>query len=106
MVGHVGGEEGGDGVEDVGQSSGLGGVPSPAVLTGFAGPILAQLALPAIPRKVRGPADRVKINCIVLYKLKNLVCGSVCFEKYCLHFQLDPYFSNGSVPTGAQHFVF
>ena len=56
FVGHVGGEEGGDGVEDVGQSPGLGGVPCPAVLAGFAGPILAQLALPTVPWEIRGAA--------------------------------------------------
>ena len=50
FVGQVGGEEGGDGVKDVGQCPGLGGVACPAVLAGYAGRILAQPTLPDIPR--------------------------------------------------------
>ena len=55
VVWHVGDEEGGDGVKEVGEGPGPGCVASIAVLARLAGSSLAQSALPAVPREVQRP---------------------------------------------------
>jgi hypothetical protein len=63
FIWHVVGEEGGDGVENVGQCPGLGGVACPAVLAGFAGPILASPHCVQSHRRSKGQQS-------------NLICGT------------------------------
>ena len=55
VIWDVGGEEGGDGGEEMMEEPGAAGIASPARGAGSAGPWLALAAQPAVPGQVQGP---------------------------------------------------